>query len=281
MNTDSFSFSWDIVLERLCNRFHYFYNNPANNGLQRLQTPPISTKTIIEYLFQKPEWRDCCADRQSFYGKLLEELQKFEKSFGGYIYNITSNEEYKAKAWWLVENLLDTREGVHIDSFNYSDFSSSRPWIRHINGDSDSPIFGINLSPEEESNRPELRQFTKTSRRLHEDSEMLNRTTEWGTIPVDSAVVFGHSLNKMDYDYFFHLFTLLHFHTFDLDKMGSVQFVYKKYDPSKTKEISSRYADSVYELLSYYESCVSSFNNHILINLLRFSGKLKISELYC
>ena len=84
------------------------------------------------------------------------------------------------------------------------------------------------------------------------------------------------SLNKMDYDYFNYLFTLLKFNTFDVEKMGSVEFVYRIYDPDRANEIRNNYADAIYDVLNYYEGYVSKTNQNILINLLRFSGKLTI-----
>ena len=83
----------------------------------------------------------------------------------------------------------------------------------------------------------------------------------------------------MDYDYFFNLFTQLQFHTFDLNKMGSIQFRYKNYDLTHGEEIRNKFANAVYDLLSYYENSIDKFNNHTLINLLWFSGELTIREL--
>ena len=86
-------------------------------------------------------------------------------------------------------------------------------------------------------------------------------------------------MEKMDYDYFNYLFTMLRFNTMDIEKMGSKVFVYKVYDQAKWDEIRNKQADSVYAILNDYEKHISGTNQHVLINLLRFSGKLKIKEL--
>ncbi len=142
-----------------------------------------------------------------------------------------------------------------------------------------NPIFGIDLTDEERKEYPESIRFTKTSRRLLQDSYNLNKSSTVGVTSINSAVVFGHSLNMMDYDYFFYLFTMLQFHSFEIDKMGSIVFVYDEYDSSKSDEIRSRYTDAIYSLLNYYEDYMSQSRRNILINLLRFSGKLKIKQL--
>ena len=116
-------------------------------------------------------------------------------------------------------------------------------------------------------------------RRLQQDSHNISIPINVMPSTIDRAVVFGHSLNKMDYDYFNYLFTMLHFNTFEIDKMGSIEFVYTIYDPAKADEIRSKYADAIYDLFDYYEGYVSGTNRKILANLLRFSGKLKISDI--
>ena len=78
----------------------------------------------------------------------------------------------------------------------------------------------------------------------------------WESMKIDRAVVFGHSLNEMDYDYFNYLFTLLKFHTLDIEKMGSIEFVNNIYDSSRMNEIRNRQAEKIYNLFDYYEDYV-------------------------
>ena len=82
----------------------------------------------------------------------------------------------------------------------------------------------------------------------------------------------------MDYDYFNYLFTMLRFNTFEIEKMGNIEFLFSIYDDAKKDKIRNDHAEAVYKLLNKYEDDVSKTNQHILINLLRFSGKLIIKE---
>ena len=226
-NSKSDSFSWEFVREVLNNRASgrkHHMGDPPNYRLLELDNSNINIKIVAEYLYQLHKQEDYCFDKTAFYKQLLLELNKFEELFGLYIKQATSSRTYYDDAWNLVNRLLGTKSDVQIDSFNYSDFSTSSTYIRHVNGDYDAPIFGINLSVEEEDKYPELRQFTKTSRWIHQDIENLNKNTVWKSLLIDKAVVFGHSLNQMDYDYYYYLFTLLQFHTFDLKKWGELSF---------------------------------------------------------
>ena len=234
--------------------------------------------SMVYYLIGKG-WSSICKDDSQFYSKLLEELRVFERNYGRYVLSETSSEKYREQAKEYAERLTGSNRYIVVDSFNYSGFENSNITIRHINGDCDDPIFGVDVTEPEEKRYPYARWFTKTSRRIQQDSEKLNRTTRWNKMSIDEAVVFGHSLNRMDYDYFNYLFTLLRFHTFDVEKMGSIEFVYRVYDEKRENEIKANYVDAIYKLLNYYEGYVSHNNQHILINLLRFSGKLKIKDI--
>lgn len=211
-----------------------------------------------------------------FYEGILKDLNDFEKRFGQYISEITNTDEFKHKAENVSKKMYGIQDYVIIDSFNYSDFQNSSIKIRHINGTCDNPIFGVDLRKEEESSFLSL--FTKTSRRLRQDSNNLSRSFPAPLEFLDHVVVFGHSLNNMDYDYFNYLFTMLHFNSFDATKMGIIEFLYSIYDPEKEKDLRKRAADSVYDLINYYENYINPNSQHVLINLLRFSGRLRIRE---
>ena len=60
--------------------------------------------------------------------------------------------------------------------------------------------------------------------------------------------------------------------------MGRIEFVYKLHSDN-SHEYRTQYADKVYRILNRYEKYVNQSSQHILINLLRFSGKLSIVEL--
>ena len=233
---------------------------------------------IIAKFLEASGWGDTCQTRESFYSRLSGELGKFEKTCGHYTAEETANKTFQSKAITLVNNLCNSNQATFIDSFNYSTLSGIKGKIRHINGNCENPIFGIAFSNEEDQKLLLARRFTKTFRRLHQDVRLFGKTiTE---VPqVTAAIVFGHSLNMMDYDYFNYLFSLLKFHTFNVSEMGSIDFVFRVYDEGQRDTIQRNWVDSVYKLLNHYENNVSNTNQHILINLLRFSGKLRIREL--
>lgn len=265
---------WKHIYEKL----HYYYES-RHNAIRNMSMSNDDYSNILIRCMIEQHWESYCNNSANFYEKLLKELNNFEKKFGLYIKQESSDSNYLSNAQKIVNKLNDLDDKIIIDSFNYSDFSDKRITIRHINGDCRNPIFGIDLNDDTEKRYPHISRFTKTNRRIYQDAFNLNDSTVWKNADIDSALIYGHSLNRMDYDYFNYLFTLLGFHTFDIDKMGSIEFAYKVYDQTKKDEIRNNYAESIYSLLNYYESYVSKTNQHILVNLLRFSGKFKIIEL--
>lgn len=274
---DELSFSWEQVIEMIL-------DNSAADSTE------LPEKAMALYITnQYPN----CLD---LYTLLLDELIKFEKSFGCYIRAAVSAIDYQDEAEYLVNNLCDSSHEVYVDSFNYSDFcfrATTATWtsgdkagnfqrvrrVRHINGNCENPIFGIDLTEEEKTKHPECIRFTKTSRRLQQDSHHLTPKVKELPASINYAVVFGHSLNEMDYDYFNYLFTMLGFNSFELNTMGCIEFVYSVYKPMEADEIRSNYANKIHKLVDYYEGYISGMNRKILANFLRFSGKLKIVEL--
>lgn len=271
------NFSW----RDLFNSLQIHYSTLHVPGAQFESYLEKSSLEIVEMYCIKQGWKEYCKDKSLFYKKLLVELKSFERRFGIYIHEETGKDNYSDYAWSLARKLLlcNDKESCRIESFNYSDFSGPLVDIHHVNGDECNPIFGIDLSESELKSLPEAYMFTKTFRRVKQDSYNMNRNKNRLMIKLANAVVFGHSLNRMDYDYFNYLFTLLRFHTFDTAQMGSITFVYSIFDENKKDEIRTNYADAIYSLLNYYEGYVSNKNQHILINLLRFSGRLRIVDI--
>ena len=148
--------------------------------------------------------------------------------------------------------------------------------INHINGDTLAPIFGVSNTDSSLDSNPNTILFTKTQRRINQDTSNI--------LPYDSrentvrAIVFGHSLNRQDYDYFSYIFTLLKFNTLDTNKMGIIEFKFYVYDDSRRAEICGNLSKSIQNLIEYYEKNVCGRDSLVLTNLLRFSGKLRISE---
>ncbi len=265
-------FSWRVI-------YDYIHELKRDVWGQATNYPALEENNIMFKFLISTGWVEKSDSLDHFYTLLLNELNKFERSFGLYILSVTNeSEEYLFNAKRNVELLAHSKENILVDSFNYSTFYGEQCTIRHINGDTDNPIFGIDLNEEDEAKFYEARCFTKTSRRLQQDALNISDVVDIGADSINEVVVFGHSLNAMDFDYFNYLFTLLKFNTFDIDKMGRIEFVYKLHSDN-SHEYRTQYADKVYRILNRYEKYVSQSSQHILINLLRFSGKLSIMEL--
>lgn len=265
-------FSWRVI-------YDYIHELKRDVWGQATNYPALEENNIMFKFLISTGWVEKSDSLDHFYTLLLNELNKFERSFGLYILSVTNeSEEYLFNAKRNVELLAHSKENILVDSFNYSTFYGEQCTIRHINGDTDNPIFGIDLNEEDEAKFYEARCFTKTSRRLQQDALNISDVVDIGADSINEVVVFGHSLNAMDFDYFNYLFTLLKFNTFDIDKMGRIEFVYKLHSDN-SHEYRTQYADKVYRILNRYEKYVSQSSQHIHINLLRFSGKLSIMEL--
>lgn len=265
-------FNWDTVYAQYKKAF--VGDLFSGDNLRSIDNEKV--RAMASYIAIEEEEK--CLGKEEFVSKLLEDLSEFEIAFGRYIIDVTRSGDYTTKARDSVNKLLGKERDILIDSFNYSDFSNGNIEIRHINGDSVHPIFGIFLSESEESRFKEYNCFTKTARRLQQDAYNYNRNTNWAHRDIGEAVVYGHSLNNMDYDYYNYLFTVLKFNTRDLEQMGKVSFVYKVYDTNRQNEIRASYADAVYDLINHYEQSICESGQHVLLNLLRFSGKLRIID---
>ena len=283
VGSSAVNFSWQSVFYVM----HEYYSDSDEELYLDKLLAGYSTEiiTMCYYLDVKySDWEGAFKNLESFYSKVLDQLQEFEQFFGQYIYEQTNNEDFNQRAQELVVRLLygtmlpsnKNEDIVYIDSFNYSTYENFTGDIRHLNGDYLHPIFGIDLSEDERKKYPEFHRFTKTSRRLYQDVFQYNRDDDRSFYGVDQAVVFGHSLNRMDYDYFMYLFNILKFNTFDEAQMRSIQFAYKIHDPLKETESKNKLAKSVYSLLNYYEEFVRGKNQNILINMLRWNRKLEI-----
>lgn len=265
-------FSWCVIYDCL-------HKLRKNEWGEITNYPELKEHNIMFKYLVSTGWEKKSDSMKHFYSSLLDELKNFEHSFGRYISIITeASDDYQYNAKRYADQLSGTKVDILVDSFNYSDFYGNCLKIRHINGNTDNPIFGIDLSEAEEEEHAEACCFTKTSRRLQQDALRISDLSDDGIESINSAVVFGHSLNMMDYDYFNYLFTMLKFNTYDISKMGKIVFAYKSHGEDPNAE-RLRYAGKVYSILNRYEKNVSKSNQHILINMLRFSGKLTFWEL--
>ena len=88
-------------------------------------------------------------------------------------------------------------------SFNYDDVDiiEYNKILHNINGNIRNPIFGIDSTLCDVDNPKFI--FTKTNRRLELD---MIEDRHFVDAKFEEIVVFGHSLNKSDYNYFFSSF---------------------------------------------------------------------------
>ena len=282
------SFAWDCVY----NIMHGFYQGSGESETVPnnifMKYPYEIRLMCLMFCTQYEEWpENVFQDVDVFYNKLLEQLQGFERVFGLYIHEQTSSYSFQSDVTEWIDRLLSydvsrgkiDEEVLHIDSFNYSQYDHFTAYIRHLNGDYLHPIFGIDLTEEERKDKPEAQRFTKTSRRIYQEVFEERRADKIPPNNVNQAIIFGHSLNQMDYDYFVYLFNLLRFNSFDEKQMGEVQFVYRVYDPDREKDIKNNVAQAVYALLNFYEEYWRGKNQNTLINLLYLNNKLQIKRI--
>ena len=192
--------------------------------------------------------------KYNFYEFLKEELIRFEFSFGQYIKDATNGGHLlKIRQERLLSRLCNIDEVVSIDTFNYSNFSGAPDNIsvKHINGTCDNPIFGIDKCLEDIEDNTlslEANNYVKTYRRM--DLELIeNNTIEQKEY--ENVIVFGHSLNKQDYSYFYPLLDKIRIS----DTTASSRFViaYSIYNELKAEEIRKNLKQSVINLFATYE----------------------------
>ena len=150
-------------------------------------------------------------EKHKFYSFLLSQLDIFEKRFGLFIRNQVGKEitpgwgnfvyssKYQEAIRQTISEIAADGHIKSIDSFNYSYFPDNNleSITRHINGNCINPIFGVDSEyfPNENGFI-----FTKTNRRLELD---FLSDDYFSDVPFENLFIYGHSLNKADYSYFF------------------------------------------------------------------------------
>lgn len=234
---------WDVI------KNHISKNTLATNHSDRFIVNFIRAKMSLKGLFPN-----------DFYSFLLDELKEFEIGFGKFIYAQLHetwyescnhgrefiNESYVKKATDTIKELCDENNLVAIDSFNYGDIrvESVADKLQNINGDMNSPIFGIDSIFEPKDQRFI---FTKTARRI--DSDLFGFSYD-AKPDFENIVIFGHSLNPADYSYFFPLFDRIKLT--DILATNVIVFAYSIYDEKKEDIIKSQLRDAMSKLLYAY-----------------------------
>ena len=195
----------------------------------------------------------------SFYDFVLEQLKVFEKSFGQYIYRqhcggfnngfgvIVPNNIFKIYSRRTIDDLCCIENLVSVDSFNYDspEIEEIEPIFRNINGNINTPIFGIDSDAYKAPDDRYI--FTKTNRRIELD--MLGEAAG-DRIPFDNVIVFGHSLNRADYSYFFALLDRIDIS--NLERDSRIVFAFSIYDKSKEESIRAEQGRAIFQLFQDY-----------------------------
>ena len=235
---------WEIIKK------HVSANTLPTNHIDRFVVDFIKGKFKLLGLFPN-----------DFYSFLLDELKEFERRFGKFIYsqlhqtwfefcNHNTQEflhkPYIEMALDTINELCDESNLIAIDSFNYGHIRDQRiiSKLQNINGDIDSPIFGVDSIFEPKDERFI---FTKTARRIDFDLFGYNYDAK---PTFENIVIFGHSLNQADYSYFFPLFDRMELTNILANNV--IVFAYCIYDPENENTIKSQLREAISKLFYAY-----------------------------
>ena len=217
---------------------------------------------------------------EQFYSFLLSELKQFEKKFGHFIKNQRENidnhcfsiglknSRFEKCSQYTISFLCEETEVVSVDNFNYDDcgFGAFSSKERNINGNTEAPIFGIDsIFPPNDCRII----FTKTYRRMMEDMD--NQIVKPPKI-FENVVIYGHSLDKADYSYFFPIFDQLQL-TNSLAK-GSIVFAFTIFDQLNESQIKASLNKSIYEIIESY----AAYKNYLNKEKIRLVDYLSIQK---
>jgi len=266
------SIHWNIIEK------HIIKNSLAQNHADRFVVKFINRKMEQMGLYPK-----------DFYLFLLDELKQFEVNFGEFIYKqqhetwfercnpgqMFLNKPFLIMAVETIEELCNKDNLVSIDTFNYGDIyvDSLLSKMRHINGNVTSPIFGIDtiFAPTDKRFI-----FTKTARRMESDFYDVEYREE---PQFENVIIYGHSLDKSDYSYFFPLFDKLNL--LDPNAKGVVVFAYSVYDKKIESKIIKRASQSISKILYEYAVDKHVNNPSRLLDNLKSNRRFFVTEIPC
>ena len=210
---------------------------------------------LVTFVFRKRDFKSF-ADKTDYYEFLLNELRKFEINFGKYIkrqhdyfdhFINHHNSDYDYKATETIKLLCNADNLISIDSFNYGAFSNEKldALLRNINGNLNMPIFGIDTTRFRSSDTRSI--FSKTNRRMELDM-LVNSTYEQKEF--DNVVVFGHSLSRNDYSYFYPLLDKLNMTDFSAN--NRIVFAFSIFDEKRSYAIKAEHRKAINQLFTSY-----------------------------
>jgi len=262
--------------------FEIVYNIINNNG--KSDNERIKLMAAVVY---KKHNENRFKSKEDFYTFLLDELELFERNFGLYIVNLhyERNEAYgfvRPKTRFLeyasetIDKLCNFENIVSIDSFNYDDLEDKElnEKLFNINGNVESPIFGIDSNEFEASDIRYI--FSKTNRRMELD--MLS-DDERKNIPFKNVIIYGHSLDEADYSYFFSVFDKLK--VIDLDNDSKIVFAFSIYETEKKQQIRAELRSAISKMFSNYSIYLGKDKHpNRLLDVLTTQGKILLYEVH-
>ena len=94
----------------------------------------------------------------------------------------------------------------------------------------------------------------------------------------NNIIIFGHSLNEQDYNYFFPLFNKLKINTNEFD--GKIIFAYYIYDTQKKEQIKKELFLNIAKKFSSYEKYYNNSNGESrLMEILHLGNKILFNEI--
>lgn len=247
------------------------------NFIKKCSVPP--NKLNEEYVcacYCKYAFKGVFNNKQ-FYEFLLKELKRFEKRFGDYIKKQMNYPFYKTNALITICKFINHPSDYFgslssIETFNYSTLDISGEIFSNINGKYSKPIFGIDSSNISAENDEYM--FTKTYRRmeLQFDSNLIKKEFAF-----ENLIIFGHSLNEQDYNYFFPLFNRLNIT--DSSFEGKIVFAYYVYDEDKRNEIKNELIINIAKMFERYEKYLKLRNENRLLDILQSNNNVILYEI--
>jgi len=250
-------------------------NIEAHNRIQKED----EQKTVYDFILH--QYLECYEKEAYKYDKLLKkDMVKYEKDFGNYIaLQQKSFLEYDKISKEIIQKLVGDGNLVYVNTFNYTNLKkavSTECDIWHVNGDFENPIFGIDYTGKDPVNSKWFT-FSKTYRRLelHGNDLYFPKNKEFSKV-----VIYGHSLNRQDYNYFYALFNRINLSNDRGKRNGyTVEFVYSKYPGKESDDARQETIERVLKLFQGYNKEILHEENFRLMDILFSNGAVKFREI--
>ena len=267
-------FNWSTIYNILALEYRIGLSGEENN------------KLLAAFAYRKHNEKPF-ESRSSFYTFLLDQLKLFEKNFGKYIESqhrkkdnnnpkaIKYNRIFQKNSRITLKSLCNINSLVSVESFNYDspEIKEIKPIFHNINGDVHNPIFGIDSDIYTPSDPRYI--FSKTNRRMELD---MFRKDIKKKEAFRNIIIYGHSLNKADYNYFFSIFDQLNICDAQNDSKIIFAFsIYKREIEDKIRTDLRRNIADLFSNYSIYRGNEKAPNR--LLDFLAIQGKVLTFEI--